>query len=94
MRAVVSLAGTAGHGTMASTRVPTLIVAGTRDPIETVATSRASARAIAPTIPHELLVVRGARHGQLMDGCARIGACELVGRRVERFLETYLVRPG
>ena len=94
VRAVVSLAGTAAHGTMASTRVPTLIVAGTRDPIEPVATSRASARAIAPTIPHELLVVRGARHGQLLDGCVQIGVCELVGRRVERFLEAYLVGSG
>jgi dienelactone hydrolase len=90
VRAVVSLAGTAAHGTMASTRVPTLIAAGTRDPIEPVATSRASARAIAPTIPHQLLVVRGARHGQLLDGCVQIGACELVGRRVEAFFLRYL----
>jgi dienelactone hydrolase len=90
-RAVVSLAGTAGHGTMASTRVPTLIVAGTRDTIETVAASRASAAAIPRTVPHELLVAQGASHGQLIDGCVEIGACELVERRAVAFLRHHLL---
>lgn len=90
-QAVVSLAGTAGHGTMTSTRVPTLIVTGTRDTIETVAASRTSAAAIPRTVPHELLVVQGAGHGQLVDGCAEIGACVLVERRTRAFFRRYLL---
>ena len=65
-------------------------MAGTRDPIETVANSRAADRAIPATVPHELLVVRGARHGQLIEGCGEIGACGLVGRRAQAFFLRYL----
>src|SRR4051812_1692879 len=91
LRAVMSMAGTAGHGTMASTTAPTLIMAGTRDPIETEQNSRASADAIPSTIPHELLVVRGARHGQLVDRCDEIGVCELVERRAVAFFRRFLL---
>ena len=35
-------------------------------------------------------MVRGARHGQLTEGCAEIGACGLVARRALAFFETYL----
>ena len=90
VRAVLSLAGTAAHGTMAATTVPTLLMAGSLDTVETVANSRAADRAIPATVPHELLVVRGARHGQLTEGCAEIGVCGLVGRRAQAFFETYL----
>ena len=86
-RAVVSMAGTAGHGTMTATTAPTLIVAGTRDTIETAEASRASSAAIPGTIPHELVVVRGAAHGDLLDGC---GVCG----RVEGFLTRYLTGGG
>src|SRR5215211_308717 len=82
-RAVVSMAGTAGHGTMSATTAATLIVAGTRDAIETAEASRTSAAAIPKTIPHELVVVPGAAHGDLLDGC---GVCG----RVEGFLTRYL----
>jgi len=50
-----------------------------RDAIETAEASRTSAAAIPKTIPHELVVVPGAAHGDLLDGC---GVCP----RVERFL--------
>jgi dienelactone hydrolase len=90
LSAVLSMAGTAGHGTMASTTAPTLIMAGTRDPIETAQNSRASARAIPSTIPHELLVVRGARHGQLLEGCRQIGVCGPVERRAVAFFARHL----
>jgi len=86
-RAVVSMAGTAGHGTMSATTAATLIVAGTRDAIETAEASRTSAAAIPKTIPHELVVVPGAAHGDLLDGC---GVCG----RVEGFLTRYLAGSG
>lgn len=85
-RAVVSLAGTAGHGTMASTTTPTLIVAGARDRVETAEASRASAAAIPATIPHELVVVPGAAHGDLLDGCGICG-------QVEGWLTRFLLNP-
>ena len=88
------MAGTAGHGTMASTTAPTLIMTGTRDPIETEQSSRAAAGAIASTIPHELLVVRGARHGQLVDRCGEIGVCGLVERRAVAFFRRFLLGAG
>ena len=84
LRAVVSLAGTGGRGTMTATTAPTLIVAGTRDTIETAAASRASAAAIPDTVPHELVVLRGAAHGDLLDGCGICG-------RVESFLTRHLL---
>ena len=87
LRAVVSLAGSAGHGTMTATSAPTLLAAGTRDPIETVQSSRAAAAAIAPTVPHELMVVPGARHGALIGRCEALGVCA----RVEAFLRRYLL---
>jgi dienelactone hydrolase len=94
LRAVLSMAGTAGHGTMAATIAPTLVIAGTRDRVETVQDSRTSERAIPPTIPRELLVVEGARHGQLIGGCAQIGACERVGRAATAFFLRYLAGAG
>ncbi len=86
-RAVVSLAGSAGHGTMTATSAPTLLAAGTRDAIETVQSSRAAAAAIAPTVPHELMVVAGARHGALVGRCEALGVCA----RVEAFFRRYLL---
>ena len=90
VRAVLSMAGTPDLGTMRALAVPTLVMAGTRDPIETVVNSRTSEGAIASTVPHRLLVVQGARHGQLIDGCSAIGACERVGRAAEEFFLEYL----
>jgi dienelactone hydrolase len=94
LRAVLSMAGTASHGTMAATRAPTLLIAGTRDPIETVDSSRAAADAIPATVPHELVVVEGARHGQLLSLCAQIGSCAEVERRAKAFFERYLAGRG
>jgi dienelactone hydrolase len=94
LRAVLSMAGTASHGTMAATRAPTLIMAGTRDGIETVESSRAAAAAIPAGVPHALMIVEGARHGQLLDGCAQIGACEAVERRAIAFFERSLAGRG
>jgi dienelactone hydrolase len=83
VRAVLSMAGTADHGTMAATTAPTLIVAGTRDSIETVQNSRTAAAAIPRDVPHELLVVPGARHGELLQR-------DVVMRAATRFFLTYL----
>jgi dienelactone hydrolase len=85
-RAVVSLAGTADHGTMASTTVPTLIVAGSEDRIEPPDASRRSAAAIPDAVPHELVVVPGAAHGDLLADCV---ICD----RVEAWMTRYLVNP-
>jgi dienelactone hydrolase len=90
LEAVLSMAGTAGHGTMAATRAPTLIMAGTRDGLETVESSRAALAAIPRTVPRDLLVVRGARHGDLIDRCGRIGVCGLVERRAVAFFRRFL----
>jgi dienelactone hydrolase len=85
-RAVVSLAGTADHGTMTSTTAPTLIIAGSEDRIETAEASRTSAAAIPATVPHELVVVPGAAHGDLLRDCV---VCD----RVEAWLTRYLAGP-
>lgn len=85
-RAVVSLAGTADHGTMASTTAPTLIIAGSDDRIETPEASRRSAAAIPATVPHELVVVPGAAHGDLLEDCV---VCD----RVEAWMTRSLVNP-
>jgi dienelactone hydrolase len=66
VKAVVSMAGTPGYAYMSGMRAATLIVAGTRDPIETVKSSRAADEAIPPGTPHRLLVIDGARHGDLL----------------------------
>ena len=84
LRGRAGAAGRDARGTMTATTAPTLIVAGTRDTIETAAASRASAAAIPDTVPHEVVVVTGAAHGDLLDGC---GIC----RRVESFLTRHLL---
>jgi dienelactone hydrolase len=83
IRAVLSMAGTADYGTMKATTAPTLLMAGTRDTIETVQNSRTSASAIPRAVPHELLVVQGAGHGQLLESA-------LARRAATRFFLTYL----
>jgi len=66
VKAVVSMAGTPGYAYMSGMRAATLIVAGTRDPIETVDSSRAADDTIPSPTPHRLLVIAGARHGDLL----------------------------
>jgi dienelactone hydrolase len=90
VRAVMTMAGGADRGTTASIRAPTLMLAGSRDTVDPPRLSEASIRALPRGTPHGLLIVPGAGHGGLIDGCAAIGRCELVARTASAFFLTYL----
>jgi dienelactone hydrolase len=92
VRAVLAMAGTADQGTMRSLEVPTLLMAGSEDTLEPPDIGATAARAIPASVPHRLVVVPGARHGDLIDGCARIRRCGFVGRTAVAFFLTYLAR--
>ena len=94
VRAVMTMAGGADRGTTASITAPTLMMAGGRDTVDPVRLSEASLHALPRTTPKGLLVVPGAGHGGLIDGCAAIGACERVARTASAFFLTYLARAG
>ena len=90
VRAVMTMAGGADRGTTASIRAPTLMMAGSRDTVDPVVLSQRSLSALPKSTPHGLLVVAGATHGGLIDGCAAIGQCGLVARTASAFFLTYL----
>ena len=77
---------------MRTLEVPALLMAGGADTLETPRIGATAARAIPGDVPHRLLVVPGARHGDLIDGCTRIRRCGLVGRTAVDFFLTYLAR--
>jgi pimeloyl-ACP methyl ester carboxylesterase len=93
----VSRAGAISHGhadraPTALIRAPTLMVAGGADTVDPVRLSEQSARDLPRTTPHALLVVAGAGHGALIDGCAAARICPLVGRAAAALFITYLAR--
>ena len=63
-----------------------LVIAGSDDRIETPEASRRSAAAIPAAVPHELVVVPGAAHGDLLEDGA-------VADRVTAWMTRYLVNP-
>jgi predicted dienelactone hydrolase len=90
VKAVMTMAGGADRASTALIRAPTLMVAGGADTVGPVRLSEESARALPRTTPHALLVVAGAEHGALVDGCAAARLCPLVGRVAAALFITYL----
>jgi dienelactone hydrolase len=90
VRAVMTMAGGADRGTTASIHVPTLMMAGSRDTVDPVRLCENSIRDLPRSTPHGLVIVPGATHGDLIDGCAAIGKCELIARIASSFFLTHL----
>src|SRR3954447_4243315 len=80
--ALVTMAGGANPATTALIRAPTLMLAGSVDTVDPPRLSEASVRALPRTTSHRLLVVRGADHGALVDGCAAAGRWAKIARAV------------
>jgi dienelactone hydrolase len=92
--ALVTMAGGADRATTALVHAPTLMLAGSADTIDPPRLSEASIRALSRTTPHRLLVVRGADHGALVDGCAAARTCAEIARAVSaHFIGALARRP-
>src|SRR4051812_19774146 len=92
--ALVTMAGGADRPSTALIRAPALMLGGSADPVDPPGLSEASIRALPRTTPHRLLVLRGADHGALIDGCAAAGTCAEVARAVSAHFVGALARRG
>jgi predicted dienelactone hydrolase len=91
VKALMTMAGGADRGTTALITAPTLMVAGSADTVDPVRLSAASLRALPRATPKRLLVIPGAGHGDLVDGCTRLeGACERIARAAAGWFERAL----
>ncbi|MEA2311576.1 MAG: hypothetical protein QOE28_1544 [Solirubrobacteraceae bacterium] len=91
VRALMTMAGGADRGTTGQIRAATLMLAGSADTVDPVHLSEASLHALPVATPKGLLVVEGARHGDLIDGCVRLpGACAKIAGVAGALFETYV----
>jgi predicted dienelactone hydrolase len=90
VKVLLTMAGGADRASTALIRAPTLMVAGGADTVDPASLSEASFRDLPRTTPRALLIVAGADHGALVDGCTAARTCEVMQRAAAALFLTYL----